>query len=122
MKKIVLCLLCLALLAGLCACGDSAPAPAPGAAPVMQAELPGVQSAGEAETGEEDAALAETLEKINALKDQDVAKVYELVGEPQSAEYAPSCLGPGEDGQLQYEGFLVFTYKEGDREIVLGAE
>ena len=88
----------------------------------MQAELPDVQPAAEAETGEEDAALAETLAKINALKDQDVAKVYALVGQPQSADYASSCLGPGQDGQLQYEGFLVFTYKEGDREIVLGAE
>ena len=29
-----------------------------------------------------------------------------------------SCLGCGEDGELVYNGFTVYTYKEGDSEVV----
>ena len=38
--------------------------------------------------------------------------------EPSGSSYAPSCLGPGEDGELYYDGFTVATYREGDKEIV----
>ena len=31
---------------------------------------------------------------------------------------ASSCLGSGEDGELVYNGFTVYTYKEGDSEVV----
>ena len=37
---------------------------------------------------------------------------------PESVSYASSCLGSGEDGELVYNGFTVYTYKEGDSEVV----
>ena len=47
-----------------------------------------------------------------------------LIGEPQSSDYAPSCLNPGvgEDGNLYYEGFTVYTYKEDGVEEVVDVE
>ena len=49
---------------------------------------------------------------------EEVSKLIEAIGEPDSADYASSCLGPGEDGELQYDGFTVYTYKEGDSEVI----
>lgn len=40
------------------------------------------------------------------------------IGSPSGSSYAPSCLGPGEDGELFYDGFTVYTYREGGTEIV----
>ena len=40
------------------------------------------------------------------------------IGEPESSDYAPSCLGPGEDGNLYYDGFVVYTYREDGTETV----
>lgn len=36
------------------------------------------------------------------------------IGEPESSDYAPSCLGEGEDGNLYYDGFTVYTYRDTD--------
>ena len=49
-----------------------------------------------------------------------LADLIALVGEPNSADYAPSCLNPGvgEDGNLYYDGFVVYTYREGSDETV----
>lgn len=59
------------------------------------------------------------FEKAEGCIDQDVAALYELIGEPESSDYAPSCLGEGgEDGNLYYDGFIVYTYKEGNKETV----
>ena len=57
-------------------------------------------------------AAAESLigESIDAL--------YAAIGEPASSDYAPSCLGPGEDGNLYYDGFVVYTYREDGMETV----
>ena len=44
--------------------------------------------------------------------------LIDMIGEPISSDYAPSCLGPGEDGELVYEDFIVYTYREGDMERV----
>ena len=49
---------------------------------------------------------------------EDVTKLIDALGEPLERNYAPSCLGGGEDGELVYEGFTVYTYREGDRETV----
>ena len=40
------------------------------------------------------------------------------IGSPISSSYAPSCLGPGEDGELIYNGFTVYTYRENGVETV----
>ena len=52
--------------------------------------------------------------------DKPLADLIALVGEPNSADYAPSCLNPGvgEDGNLYYDGFVVYTYREGGDETV----
>ena len=50
--------------------------------------------------------------------DQDAEALIRELGEPLERSYAPSCLGKGEDGELRYEGFTVYTYREGDRETV----
>ena len=50
--------------------------------------------------------------------DRDVSDLVAAIGEASKAEYVPSCLGTGEDGILSYDGFTVYTYKEGDSEIV----
>lgn len=50
--------------------------------------------------------------------DKDVSELIAAIGEPAATDYASSCLGPGDDGELIYGGFTVYTYKEGDSEIV----
>lgn len=40
------------------------------------------------------------------------------LGAPASKSYAPSCMGEGEDGIWSYDGFTVYTYREGGSETV----
>lgn len=40
------------------------------------------------------------------------------LGAPISKSYSPSCMGEGEDGIWTYDGFTVYTYKEGGSETV----
>lgn len=49
---------------------------------------------------------------------KEVSELYDAIGEPESVSYASSCLDSGEDGELVYNGFTVYTYKEGDSEVV----
>lgn len=49
---------------------------------------------------------------------QSVSSMISAIGAPNSSSYAPSCLGAGEDGELLYDGFTVYTYREGDSETV----
>lgn len=62
------------------------------------------------------------LEKALACADQDISVLYAAIGEPQSSRYEYSCSGPGDDGVLYYDGFVVFTYKENGVETVVDAE
>lgn len=50
--------------------------------------------------------------------DRPVEELIAAIGEPISSDYASSCLGSGEDGNLYYEGFTVYTYREGTKETV----
>lgn len=50
--------------------------------------------------------------------DEPVEELYKAIGYPQSSDYAPSCLGDGEDGNLYYDGFTVYTYREDGEETV----
>ena len=112
MKKRFLSLaLALLLALSLCACGSpSEPAPAPEASaspvPAEPTPTPG------ADTPEARRELA--LSFVN----KDAAALIEALGEPLERTYVPSCLGSGQDGELRYEGFTVYTYREGDRETV----
>ena len=49
---------------------------------------------------------------------QSVSSMIAALGSPISSSYAPSCLGPGEDGELVYDGFTVYTYRENGVETV----
>lgn len=60
----------------------------------------------------------EKLEKAQSCIGKSVQELYALIGEPVSSDYASSCLGEGDDGNLYYDGFVVYTYREGDTETV----
>lgn len=134
----ILLTLCLLPLAA-CAAREAAPAPEPAAppaeiavpvreAPVSEPErspepepIPQTEPESEAEPEPEEPS-SEELEKALACADQDVSALYAAIGEPGSSRYEPSCSGPGDDGVLYYDGFVVFTYKENGVETVVDAE
>ena len=109
----------LAMLFSLCACGAGEEKPED-----MQSVLPGADTQAESEAPvdepAESSAPAENENKKLAedLIGEDVSKLYEAIGEPNDSSYAGSCLGPGEDGELHYDGFTVYTYKEADSDII----
>ena len=53
---------------------------------------------------------------------KDVSSLIAAVGSPTSRSYANSCLGSGEDGELRYNGFTVYTYRENGKETVQHVE
>ncbi len=127
LQKILSVLLVLSLLAGLTACGGGKPAePAPTEAPVLE-ETPAPAeeepAAEEAPLPAEEPAPAELsdLEKAEACVDRSIEELFAAVGEPVSSDYIPSCLHPnsgGEDGELIYDGFTVYTYRDSSGEVV----
>lgn len=123
MKRLIALLLAVMMIAGLCACGESTPEVPETTegkneetteAPVQEDPTEESTETIPVAVGNADMALAESC------IDKSVEELYELIGEPESADYAPSCLNPGEgeDGNLYYEGFIVYTYREGDTETV----
>lgn len=67
---------------------------------------------------EDNAAENEQKTLAESYIGKEVSELYDAIGEPESVSYASSCLGSGEDGELVYNGFTVYTYKEGDSEVV----
>lgn len=57
-------------------------------------------------------------ERAEECTGKTVEELYAAVGEPNSSDYAPSCLGDGEDGNLYYNDFTVYTYRENGTETV----
>lgn len=131
MKKICLILVCVMMLT-LCACGsgepastlastsastESTPAPAPEATP--EVEEPSVEPSQEPAEETPDTEPEESLKDIAmGFVGKELAELIAAIGEPESSDYAPSCLGDGEDGNLYYDGFTVYTYREGGVETV----
>ena len=66
----------------------------------------------------EEEALAVDMEYIG----QPVDELIAVIGEPEDRDYAPSCMGDGEDGNLYYGGFIVYTYRENGEETVQDVE
>lgn len=123
MKKMIALLLAVLMMAGLCACGDEeTPATQP---PVSQTD-PSNEPAQPTEPSEVQPTEPEktAFELAEECIDKSLEELISLIGEPDSADYAPSCLNPGvgEDGNLYYEGFVVYTYREGDKETVTYVE
>lgn len=119
MKKLFVTVLTLALLLTLAACsGKDAPAPtaeatpAPSAAPETPA--PETPAPTPESAGEEPSRMAVAESFVGG----EAAELIAAIGEPISADYASSCLGSGEDGILEYEDFLVYTYRNGESERV----
>ena len=54
--------------------------------------------------------------------DQALEDLIAVIGQPESSDYAPSCLGDGDDGNLYYDGFIVYTYREDGTETVVYVE
>ena len=116
MKKLISIVLLCATAVLLCACGSAAPdksASDGSAVPPMQtASGSDTQPAADEPEENEQKTVAESY------IGKEVSELYDAIGEPESASYASSCLGSGEDGELVYDGFTVYTYKEGDSEVV----
>ena len=136
MKKMFVILLAFMLLLGLCACGQDAPAEedvqidaqpkVQETSAVEQTDAPVVEATA-APTEDPAAAAEKEIQEKKALAesciDKDVSELYALIGEPESSDYAPSCLVQGgEDGMLYYDGFVVYTTREGDVETVYYVE
>ena len=118
MKKILSLMLAAMLVLGLAACGDagSTETPAPTAAPSETAPedtteaVEGTAAPDDGENGG-DTSLLETAKTFEGAPVEDLIAA---IGEPESSDYAPSCLGEGEDGNLYYDGFTVYTYRDTD--------
>ena len=71
------------------------------------------------DTGENGTTDGEMFDIALALVDHPVSELYAAIGEPADKSYASSCMGSGQDGELYYDGFIVCTYLEGERETVV---
>ena len=59
------------------------------------------------------------FELAKSYVDKPLSELQAEIGEPVSSSYVSSCLIPGgEDGELHYDGFTVYTVKSGDSETV----
>lgn len=120
MKKITL-ILVACLLLTLCACGT---AEHPTTTPTQQTQATTVPTseatdpAGETTEATTAPTVSDAKALANSCMDKSVTELYALIGEPISTDYAPSCLGPGEDGMLFYDGFVVYTYRENGQETI----
>ena len=141
MKKIIVLLLAALLLLSLCACDNVEDIPEgysemqvtgkPGAATEETPEITEntgteitepSESVEVTEPSETTPVDADKLELAKSCIGKDVSELYKLIGEPQSSDYAPSCLVDGEDGMLYYDGFVVYTTRENGVENVYYVE
>ena len=59
-------------------------------------------------------AKKDALTTAQEMIGEDISSLTAAIGEPDDSSYASSCLGPGEDGELYYDGFTVYTYRDPD--------
>lgn len=118
--RILFLILLLTLFAAACGGGETgSETEKPDAAEPAAAE----PAAENPQGGEETAPLTAEEAKEAALGcvGKTTEELYKTIGEPDSSDYAPSCLGlGGEDGNLYYDtyGFIVYTYRENNTETV----
>ncbi len=123
-RNLIIVLICLLFALILIGCGsDAVPAsaePTAEATPAPTATLPDavLEPDTEGSTPQENT----LYEKALTFVDQPLEDLIAEIGEPNSSEYASSCLVIGEDGEdgvLYYDGFIVTTYRQGDAETVI---
>lgn len=108
-KRTLIAMLAMALMLILCACGGSSDnSAAPTQIPAQSTPAPTPEAT----------PAADPFTVAQEYVDRDVSELIAVIGEPMDSSYASSCVGPGEDGELYYEGFTVYTYREGDSETV----
>lgn len=93
--------------------------------PVQETESPQTTPApveGEEDAAPEAEAESDPLRTAQELIGEDVAVLYAAIGEPNSSDYAPSCLVDGEDGELYYDEFVVYTQRTAGGETVYYVE
>ena len=101
----------------------SQPGVEPSAVPTEKTETPEPSvepSAAPTETGT-GLSTAEMIAIANELKERHapVSELYAAIGQPNFSDYAPGCLEPdSEDGELHYDGFVVYTVRTATREYV----
>ena len=120
MKKAIILLLCAALTLGLAACGEAAVEDSAAPSTDVSAEPAPVESAAPSESAPEETPDGEAslLDTAKEYEGRPVEDLIAAIGEPVSSDYAPSCLGEGEDGNLYYDGFTVYTYRDDTGETV----
>ena len=59
-----------------------------------------------------------TASQASGYVGSSASALESALGAPTSKRYSPSCMGEGEDGIWTYDGFTVYTYKEGGSETV----
>jgi predicted small lipoprotein YifL len=99
----------------------AAPQTAPAEKPPAPAEKPAAPEPESTPEPDPEPAPAPADPKTVAqgLVGHPVSELYAAIGRPISSDYAPSCLVEnGEDGELVYEGFVVYTEKGPDFETV----
>ncbi len=88
----------------------------------LPSDAPAAEPAGEEQELSASGPASMTPEERMAIAgeyiDQPVSALIERIGEPDDRDYAKSCFGDGEDGNLYYDGFIVFTYRENGEETV----
>ena len=132
------------VLLGSAGCGSSAPAETPAPAetetPAAETAAPVESSAPEASstpvpTGTPVATLPDAglkqyqdtgsdaesrFELARTFIDKPFSELQAEIGEPKDSTYVSSCLIPGgQDGELHYDGFTVYTVQTADSETVL---
>ena len=55
-----------------------------------------------------------SFETAQQMIGENLTTLTDAIGEPNNESYASSCLGDGEDGELSYNGFTVYTYRAPD--------
>lgn len=127
MKKVVILILACLLMLSLCACDQGNQSNADNSKP--QAGQQDNQTTSSDATDGSHSTQESTRPSQDDLKalaesciDKPLADLVALIGVPDSSEYAASCAGEGEDGVLLYDGFVVYTYREGEEEKVTYVE
>lgn len=117
MKRSILFLICALLLLNV-GCASKNPA-ASTSGDLSQTESDSATIAGDAEdadqtTSGETRSVEEQIALVQSLIDAPIEDLYTAIDYPNDSAYASSCLGDGEDGELYYDGFTVYTYRDVD--------